>query len=148
MTAAYITHPTYGTWGFASMLTPTGWPIDQANAVEEELTSPGVDGKRWRTSSVQETEIQITSLSDFTSYDLAIVAARTYLKMKSGDPVLILVTIRGVNYRFRNVHILDVMPRAVPGTVVGADATANSVAHVVTEWRAVLMDTTVTGENG
>jgi hypothetical protein len=148
MPLATMAHPTVGTLNFLMASTPTGWPIDVANAAEEELTSPGVDSKRWRTTSQQETEITMTTLADSTTYAGVITIAQAYLRCKSGDPVTITVSISGTTYRFRNVHVLDVQPQTIPGAVVGTGATVSSAAHVIAQWRLILMDTAVTGEIG
>lgn len=148
MAIATLVHPIQGTVNFINAVTPTGWPIDVANAEEEELRSPGVDGRRWRTTSKQETEITMTTIADATTYAAVIALAQTHMRCKTGDPVIVTVTISGKNYRFRNVHVLDVQPQAVPGPAVGANATSGSTAHLITAWRLMLMDTATVGEVG
>ena len=145
MAVGSIAHPAVGTKSFLVMSTPTGWPIDQFRIDEEELRSPGVDNRRWRTVSVQHQEIALTTLMDFDTYANAIIAARDYIRMKTGDPVTVTVTIAGRSYRFSNVHILEVAPQAFPGGMYGAGATAGSTAHVQCQWVMILMDTTATG---
>ncbi len=148
MAVGSITHPTVGALSFILMNTPTGWPIDQFNIEEEELMSPGVDGKRWRTVSTQHAPIQLTTLADATTYAACITLAQQYRKAKTGDPVILAVTIAGTTYRCRNVHVVDVSPQVNAGGVFGAGATTGSTAHVMCQWQLILMDTTLTGETG
>lgn len=148
MAVGSITHPFYASANFLVMSTPTGWPVDQFNAEEEELRSPGVDGKRWRTTSIQHMPITMTTVMDSTTYNGCILLARFYRLMKTGDPVVLAVTLAGTTYRFRNVHIVDVNPQVSAGAVYGAGATASSAAHVICTWQLILMDPASTGEIG
>lgn len=146
MAVGSITHPTYGVQSFLVMATDTGWPIDQFNVDEEEMRASGVDGKRWRTLSVQHQPITMQTVADDTTYALCISKARTYRKFKSGDPVIVSVAIAGVTYTFRTVHVLDVSPQVAAGGVYGSGAASGSAAHVLATWQLILMDTAVTGE--
>lgn len=146
MAVGSIVHPTVGTLGFLVMSTPEGWPIDQSSTDEEELRSPGVDGLRWRTTSYQHAPVVMTTLADDTSYATLIGLARKYRKCKNGLPVTVAVTIAGVNYTFKNVHVIDVQPRVSPGGCYGAGAASGSAAHIEAVWSLILMNTAATGE--
>ncbi len=146
MPAASLTHPSLGALSFLVARSASGWPVDQADADEEELRSPGVDGRRWRTTSDQHTQFQISTLIDCTDYKQAITLARKYLACKSGEPVILTATIAGVSYTWRNVHIVNVQPQPEPGTVTGAGTSSNTTAHVNATWDMILMDTAATGE--
>ncbi len=148
MAVGSIVHPQAGTLSFLVMSTPTGWPIDQFNFEEEELRSPGVDGRRWRSVSVQHAEISMRTIADATTYAACIALARKYRTCQSGDPVTVTVAIAGTTYRFRNVHIIGVSPGVDAGGVFGSGATAGSTAHVSCQWQMILMDPALTGETG
>ncbi len=148
MAVGTLVHPQSGTFSFLIMSTPTGWPIDQFNIEEEELRSPGVDGRRWRSVSVQHAEISMSTLADATTYAACVTLAKQYRTCQSGLPVTVTVAIAGVTYRFRNVHVLGVSPQVVAGGVFGSGATAGSTAHVFCQWQMILMDPALTGEVG
>lgn len=150
MATVSIMHPlsSVGTLNFLAATSQTGWPIDVATVVEEELTSPGIDGKRWRTQMHQHTEIQMNTLADATSWDLAKQQAQLYLQAVTGDPVTLTSTIAGTTYRWRNVHILGVQPLVAPGGCFGAGAASGSAAHIIGTWRLILVNPFGTGETG
>jgi hypothetical protein len=118
---------------FLTFATPTGWLVDQYAVDEEELRSPGVDGRRYRTESQQFPPFTAETIADADSYAAAIARARQYLRTQGGYGDLA-VTIDGTEYRIRRVHVLHVAPRCQPGKVVGAGASAAAAASVLGAW--------------
>jgi predicted signal transduction protein with EAL and GGDEF domain len=145
MAAATIVHPTYGTFSFIVATTPEGMPPDQFSIEEEELRSPGVDGRRYRTLSVQHPLISMETVADATTHAACVRLSRLYRKAMDGVPVQLNCTIAGTAYKFLDVHIEGVSPVVRIGAASGAEATSGSQAHVLCSWSLRLMNTGLTG---
>lgn len=116
---------------------PGGWPYDQRQVAEEELTSPGVSGRRFRTIYDQYPETVIETLSSVTTYTAAVAEARQHLLCK-GRLARMSVVVGGATLTYPRVHILDCEPVARIGSVIAAGLTGAG-ASVACTWRIVLM---------
>lgn len=114
-----------------------GWPYDQRQVMEEELSSPGVNGRRFRTVFDQFPETTVETLSSVTNYTAAVAEARQHLLCK-GRLARLSVVVGGATLTYPKVHILDCAPVARVGSVVAADLTGAG-ASVACTWRLVLM---------
>lgn len=147
MTAlAWIIHPTVGRLDFLVGPTSDGFPMDQAEAIEEELIGAGVDGVRYRTDSYQQAEFDLTSTADFTAFALGVAERRRYKKAKDGRPVQLFSTIAGSTWRWKRVHIKTCAPKLFPGGVYGPGQDALSAFHIQCVWTLRIMDATTVGE--
>lgn len=110
-----------------------GFLFDEPAAVEEELTTPGVDGKRWRIESYQHRPVVVETLAALVNFTSAIAQARVYHKAV-GRLASVYVGIGSGSEQFTNVHVLDVRPIPRPGKPVGGGASTDSEAHVIALW--------------
>ncbi len=133
MVAANLNVSPIGGFVFLTASTPSGWPLDQVATFEEELTSPGVDGRRWRSDSLQHMPIFMQTVIDLASYDEAISIARKYRRCK-GLIGNLSISISGTTHVYPKVHIAEAMPRCLPGRVSGAGAAASNAAFIVCDW--------------
>lgn len=139
MPVATMTVQGSAAFSFLVASTPQGWPIDQASIVEEELLSPGVDGRRWRTESLQQVDIDMSTIDGCDTYEVAISTGRLYRRMV-GLIGQLSVTIAGTSHQWNRVHIAGAMPRAHSGKISGAGASASSTAFIMCDWKLVIMN--------
>jgi len=110
-----------------------GWPSKQPMVVEEEIVSPGVSGRRWRTMYEQHPSITVETVSEANNWLVAEDVATAMRKAK-GELGTLTITVDSQAYRFKDVHISDVAPVMRIGAIIGGGALANMNAHVVTRW--------------
>jgi hypothetical protein len=100
---------------------------------EERLATPGVDGARWRTGSLQYPPAVYRTVSESSSFQLACIMAKD-MRLAKGQLATVTIVADGFSHVFKDVHISDVEPLPFKGTPVGAGASASSTAHVVCLW--------------
>lgn len=110
-----------------------GFPSKRPMAVEEEIISPGVSGRRWRIMYEQHPAITAETVSEANNFLVAVDIAEAMRKAK-GETATLSVTVDGISYRYKNVHISDVAPIPRSGAVVGGGAAASMNGHVVCRW--------------
>lgn len=108
--------------------------IDQA----EELTTPGVDGRRWRTIYKQFPSFQMTTISEAATYSTAAELKKVAEKMVQ-KLVRLNVVIDGVPVTMPDVHVSAVSSRLFPGPIFGFGAGIN-LAHIENNWQIELTD--------
>lgn len=108
--------------------TPRGFINDTLVAQEEALTTPGVNGVRWRIVFYQVEKTELYTVIDCATYADAVLKKGIAEDM-AGQLVNLSIDIDGVNYRFRQVHVDSVLAVAFPGPAVGNGATGT--AHLV-----------------
>jgi len=108
--------------------------IDQA----EELMTPGVDGRRWRTIYKQFPSFQMTTISEAATYNAAAALKKVAEKMVQ-KLVRLTVVIDAVPVIMREVHVSAVAPRIFPGPIFGA-GTGINLAHIENTWQVELTD--------
>jgi len=108
--------------------TDRGYVNDTLVAQEEALTTPGVDGIRWRIVFYQVEKTELYTVIDCSTYADAINKKQIAEDM-AAQLVNLSLDIDSVNYRFRQVHVDSVRAVAFPGPAVGAGATGT--AHLV-----------------
>lgn len=114
--------------------------VDDARVVEEEeLTAPGVDGRRWRTVGVRYRPFTATIMETATTYTAAVIAARAYDGMV-GTTISLSVTLDSVAYVFERVHVIASSVRAAPGVVAGSTAGSTHAAYVMGDLRLVVIE--------
>jgi hypothetical protein len=126
-----------GTIQFLTVLTDTGMMEDEPIVESEELTTPGVDGRRWRTVFKQYPQFQLYATSDAATYDAAIELKRKAARFVQSLGTL-KMTLDTVTYQAKKVHIDGVIATCVPGPATGAGAAG--LAHVVFVWKLTLTE--------
>lgn len=112
-----------------------GYPSYEGAHEEEELTSPGVDGKRWRTVYDQIPALVIDggnpAFSAVANHSAACDLADKMRRSKGRFGLLVVVS-GGTRTIRLNVHITAVLPRVNPGPIVGPGISGN--ASVASAW--------------
>lgn len=123
------------TINFDTFPTVDGYASYEIMHEEEELTSPGIDGRRWRTIYDQTQPLvvdagnpAITAASNHSSAcDLA-----DKMRRAKGRFGVLVVASGGTRTIRINVHVTAVMPRVNPGPIVGPGISGN--ASVASAW--------------
>jgi hypothetical protein len=110
-----------------------GFLLDEPAAVEQALTTPGVDGMRWRIESYQHRTVVVETVAGLTDFYSAIQQARQYHKAV-GRLAEVNITSGTTDHKFDSVHVVDVRPIPRPGKPVGGGASSDSDAHLVAIW--------------
>lgn len=132
---------------FIGMRCPNGWPIDQRAIEEEELRSMGVDSRRYRDESYQQLPFQMDTLQDYSAYVTAVIIGRQY-RFYKGKICRLTTTINGRAYTWNRMHVIDVSPQCLPGTVSGANSLgASGQAFVQATWTLINLDVDVVATN-
>jgi len=120
------------TLNFDTMPTADGFASFEDMHEEEELTSPGIDGKRWRTVYDMIPQVVVDAGNPaFTAVATHSAACDLADKMRraKGRFGLLVVVTGGTRTTRLYVHITAVSPRVVPGTIIGPGVSgASSVA--------------------
>lgn len=123
---------------FLAVQFPSGFmdiaPVDQA----EELTTPGVNGRRWRTIFSQFPSFQMTGIVEASTYSAA-AAYKTMGEKMVQKLVTLSVTIDNAVVSIKQAHVSAVESRIFPGPVYGAGAGANA-AHLEMVFNIELTD--------
>lgn len=122
---------------FASAQTDKGFVLDQSARDEEELRTPGVDGRRWRSKGLQMDEFHVTTVSEAASFSAAITLAKSLRSAKGRNVYLSLDAGNGVIVPYKDIHVKDCVPVPTAGALTGSTVSTNAVAHVVTTWTFV-----------
>lgn len=112
-----------------------GYPSFQAWNEEEELTSSGVDGKRWRTVFKQVPPIVISDEAPAWTAVATHVAACTLadsMRAAKGRFGQLVVTSGGTRTLYISVHVTAVRARVNPGPIVGPGI--SGAASVASSW--------------
>lgn len=121
-------------FSFLTALATKGGFLFHAPMVDEEiLSTPGVDGRRWRTRFLQMGPAEITTSSDAASWSSAVFLAEDYRALK-GSLVAVTWTAGGTAYTYKKAHVSEVDATPVAGTIVGGGASGSATAHVITKW--------------
>jgi hypothetical protein len=123
---------------FLAATFPAGTFDDEPVAQAEELITPGINGRRWRTLFLQFPAFQMTTTHEATEYATAALTKARAEKMVQ-KLVTLQVTIDGVAYSMRQVHVSAVIARLFPGPVYGA-GTGSGEAHLDLTWQMELTD--------
>ena len=102
---------------------------------EEELTTAGVDGRRWRTISRQFPPFQAQTDSQCADFTQAVNLKRL-CELMVGEVCTLTVSIGGRTYIGRDVHILAVMAQPMPGKLIVAGGSASN-AYLTATWSLV-----------
>ena len=118
---------------FLAALTEEGYPLDQLVNQEEELTTPGVTGKRWRTVFQQYKPVAVQTVADQSSHVNAVNDAQKY-ERAVGRWGKLVVTTGAARTVALTVHVSAVRARVSPGPTVGSGATNGSAATIFADW--------------
>jgi hypothetical protein len=111
--------------GFSSV---PGWPLDRPSKELQEMTSPAVNGRRWREVRSQYRPWRTTILIPATLYIDAMNYGRLLLK-NHGAICSVSVPLAGTMYRWSAVHFeLEQDPEARAGAIYASGVTG--AAHV------------------
>lgn len=123
---------------FLCARTEAGSPLETPRESTEELTSPGVDGRRWRTVHTLHPEFTLSTVTECTNYFEAI-RTRNKIEALTNRLVTLTLTIDGGTYFFDGVHVNAVNARAGAGVVVASGSSGGS-AHILCEWSLTMTD--------
>ncbi len=125
--------PSPRSFAFDTFPSSIGYASFQDEHQEEELTSPGVDGKRWRTIFDQKNPIVVDrAWRSCTDHYAATVLADQMIGAK-GRHGLLTITSGGTRTVRLHVHITAVKPVVSPGIITGPGITTGAAA-VVSSW--------------
>ena len=110
-----------------------GTVLDRTNVELEELVTPGVDSRRWRSVRTYFPSFQMETWADAPDYAAGVAALRNYL-LAQGQFVTLLWS--GGNYsgQYFLVKVLDVQVKVAAGVLCGLGADANSGAIIRAMW--------------
>jgi len=112
---------------FIGASTPNGSPDLTLQTVEEELTSAGVDGRRFRTIHKQYSPFQVIAISDHADFDGA-DAQKWEVEKLVGRVVDVAWTVAGGSYTIRALHVSAASTRVVMGRTAGYGVTTGAGA--------------------
>lgn len=122
---------------FSTAKTDKGFVLDQSARDEEELVTPGVDGRRWRSKGLQHDVFTVETVAGTATFNDAIILAKQHRSAKGRNVSLTLDAGNGVTVPFQNIHVKDVTAVPTPGALTGAGVSGGINAHVVTTWTLV-----------
>lgn len=128
-------------FAFDTFPTPEGYGSFQAMHEEEELTSPGVNGKRWRTVFDQFPPINISTDNPAWTAVASHVAACTLadqMRRARGRYGMLVIVSGGTRTLRVLVHVASVAPRAIPGPIIGPGISGS--ASVASAWLLEVLD--------
>lgn len=121
------------TFNFDTFPSLDGYPSSQDQHQEEELVSPGVDGKRWRTIFDQTPQLQIEGAWVSQLTHIAACTLADQMRSAMGRQGLLTVLSGGTRTVRINVHVTAVRPVVNPGVIVGPGVTTGA-ASVMSSW--------------
>ena len=116
-----------------------GFLFTNPQAEIEILTTPGVDGRRYREASHMFGEVQVETIIDCPSYATAVDTANSY-RLAVGQYANIHHPAGDRTFIFRDVYVLGVVPQPRPGSTVAASANPGNEAHVYAVWTLELSE--------
>jgi len=120
---------------FVIARTEAGFAGEMRQEMSEELVSPGVNGRRWRTVYTQFVPFGMTTISDASTYTVA-VALKNRAENFTNKLCNLKLTVDGGSYTWAKVHVNAVRAVAVAGPVVYAGS-STGIAHMACEWNLV-----------
>lgn len=118
---------------FLAIQTPSGMIDDQIMAQAEELTTPGVNGRRWRTLFEQYPRFEMHTFTEVTDH-AAGVALKRKAESLTQKNVRLNATIGTATYAYIDVHVSAVSAVVTSGTVAGAGASTGT-AYLEIAWQ-------------
>lgn len=118
---------------FVCANTPAGMIDDTPITQAEELITPGVNGRRWRTLFDQYPSFQMTTYHEVTHYDAGVQMKRKAEGLVQ-KLVTLSVTIGGVNHPLKDTHVSAIAVVVHPGPMAG-DGVGSGQAHVEITWQ-------------
>ncbi len=129
------------TFAFDTFPSVDGYPSSQDWTEEEELTSPGIDSKRWRTVFKQWPPLVIDdgapAWTAVTGHTAACTLADT-MRQAKGRFGTLTVTSGGTRTVRMYVHVTGVHARVNPGPIMGASI--SGTASVASSWVLDVLD--------
>jgi hypothetical protein len=117
---------------FIGASSEAGGPNLALAAEEEELTSPGIDGRRYRTTFRQYAPFSVSVISDHATYAEA-WNQKWNIELLKGRVADLIWTIAGTVYPVRSLHITDATAAITMGASAGPNATSGATAIVTGE---------------
>jgi hypothetical protein len=115
-----------------------GSPLETPMESAEEMTSPGVDGRRWRTIHKLHPAFVLQTVTEANDYYAGIKIRNSAEKLVN-KLVTLYLTINGSNFYFSDVHVDAVRAVVVSGPVVAVGSTGG-LAHLMIEWSLTMTD--------
>jgi hypothetical protein len=124
--------PSQASFYFDSVETEAGYPYDLTQRVSEELSTPGVDGFRYRWINDQPPEFTMATVTALTDYAAAISTCEA-MQLAVGRWGRLTVTV-GVTQFDIPVQIIGCAASAVPGPVSGTTVVVGAQASARGRW--------------
>jgi hypothetical protein len=125
---------------FLAIQTESGMIEDRSLAQAEELTTPGVNGRRWRTIFSQFPSFPMRTFSEATTYATGVNMKRQAESLTQ-KTVRLIAEIAATTYAYIDVHVSAVQATVHPGPIAGAGA-GSGAAHVEIVWQLEMTDET------
>ena len=130
----FIDSPSQGQLPFSTVRMPTGRPLDISQILLQEISTPGVDSRRYRETMAVRGEFVMQTMRDFASYADAVSWAQSY-ESTQGEVVGLSLALRDFGKYWKNVLVVDVKPIVTAGVVSGFGSDPNSAAMVTATWK-------------
>jgi hypothetical protein len=124
-----------GSVDFVNFLPPEGFLNNFKVAVEEEMDSAGVEGRRWRLISRQFEPFTVETVAAAGDHSQAVNLKTLYGSLRGELATLILIS-GGRSYLGRDVKIRSVIAMPVNGELVLSDGSITN-AHCLATWSLV-----------
>lgn len=128
------------TFAFDTFPSADGYASFQSQHQEEELTSPGVDGKRWRTIFDQIPQLVVEGAWTAVSTHSAACDLADQMRSAMGRQGLLIIVSGGTRSIRLNVHVTAVRPIVNPGVIVGPGVSTGA-ASVMSTWTFDITET-------
>ncbi len=123
------------TYPFNIARTSPGSVMSRTYVELEELTTPGVDGRRWRQVRNYFPSFTMETWADYSSYALAVADCQGYWLAQGQFVTLTWASAgAGIVQVFFQVKVLDVQAQTMAGVLNGFGANASSAAFVHANW--------------
>jgi hypothetical protein len=127
------------TYPFNVARTSPGSVLSRTYVELEELTTPGVDGRRWRQLRNYFPNFTMETWADYSSYALAVDDCRGYWLAQGQFVTLTWASAgAGVVGVYFQVKVLDVQAQVMAGVLNGFGASATSAAIIHANWTLVV----------
>jgi hypothetical protein len=125
----------FGSLTFHTFKSDTGFPVDVNEPIEEELTTFGVDGRRWRRRFKQFRPFVAQTSTGVADYAAGVALARLMIQEKGNTKELSLWA-GGTVFTINLAKCMDVQPQVVAGTYI-AGVSGSFKAAVICKWTFV-----------
>lgn len=125
---------------FNTLKSVEGGPLDEPELVQEKMTSGGADGCRYRDINLQFREWVFRTTADGANLAAVDAIKKQYeLAQQRGLVGTLRLERGGIFKTYRNLKIITVAPRTLPGSSTGYGAESTSNALIYATWTTIFM---------